>query len=110
MLTLLTNFVTNSIGLKIDGNHTAGDFKSMVMIIQHTQYLNKVIGASITNGGYGQVSFFTIATDVEYSVDLVDANDVTNSNSSFGNFGLVADGVGDIRLLDLQQQQQKFRI
>ena len=32
-----TNFIENSIGLKIDGNHTAGDFKSMVAEA-YTQY------------------------------------------------------------------------
>ena len=69
-----TTFITNSIGLKIDGNHTAGDFKSMQVVVDsYTQYNQGGIGASITNGGYGQiVSFFTIATDVEYSVDLVE--------------------------------------
>ena len=92
-----TNFITNSIGLKIDGNHTAGDFKSMV-VDSYTQYNQGGIGASITNGGYGQiVSFFTIATDVGIFCGSGGACDVTNSNSSFGNFGLVADGVGDIQ-------------
>ena len=92
-----TNFITNSIGLKIDGNHTAGDFKSMV-VDSYTQYNQGGIGASITNGGYGQiVSFFTIATDVGIYCGSGGACDVTNSNSSFGNFGLVADGVGDIQ-------------
>jgi len=48
-----TNFIQNSIGMKIDGNDVIGPFKSMV-----------------------------------------GACDLTNSNSSFGNYGLVADGVG----------------
>jgi len=92
-----TNFINNSIGLKIDGNHTAGDFKSMV-VDSYTQYNQGGIGASITNSGYGQiVSFFTIATDVGIYCGSGGACDVTNSNSSFGNFGLVADGVSEIQ-------------
>ena len=92
-----TNFIENSIGLKIDGNHTAGDFKSMV-VDSYTQYNQGGIGASITNGGYGQiVSFFTIATDVGIYCGSGGACDITNSNSSFGNFGLVADGVSEVQ-------------
>ena len=72
--------------MKIDGNHTAGDFKSMV-VDSYTQYNQGGIGASITNSGYGQiVSFFTIATDVGIYCGSGGACDVTNSNSSFGNF------------------------
>ena len=89
-----TNFVTNSIGMKIDGSKSIGPFKSMVTDA-FTQYNSNGIGVSVTNEGYAQiVSLFTINTDVGISVASGGQCDVTNSNSSFGNFGLVADGNG----------------
>ena len=87
-----TNFIKNSIGMKIDGNHAIGPFKSMVTD-SFTQYNANGIGVSITNRGYAQiVSLFTINTDVGVSAASGGQCDITNSNSSFGNFGLVADG------------------
>ncbi len=89
-----TNFVTNSIGLKIDGSKSIGPFKSMVTDA-FTQYNSNGIGVSITNEGYAQiVSMFTINSDVGIAVHSGGQCDVTNSNSSFGNYGLVADGNG----------------
>ena len=43
-----TNFIPNSIGLKIDGNHSIGPTKSMV-VDSYTQYNQGGIGVSITN-------------------------------------------------------------
>ena len=89
-----TNFVANSIGMKIDGNHAIGPFKSFVTD-SFTQYNQNGIGCSITNEGYAQiVSMFTINSDIGIFCGSGGQCDVTNSNSSFGNFGLVADGVG----------------
>ena len=89
-----TNFVEDSIGLKIDGSDVIGPFKSMV-VDSFTQYNPNGIGASITNGGYAQlVSLFTINSDIAVFCGSGGACDLTNSNSSFGNYGLVADGVG----------------
>jgi len=89
-----TNFVTNSIGMKIDGNNVIGPFKSFVTD-SFTQYNQNGIGCSITNEGYAQiVSMFTINTDNGVFTGSGGQCDITNSNSSFGNFGLVADGVG----------------
>jgi hypothetical protein len=91
-----TNFIPNSIGLKVDGNHAIGPLKSMVLD-SYTQYNQGGIGASMTNSGYAQlVSLFTICDDVAVFCGSGGACDLTNSNSSFGNFGLVADGVGAI--------------
>ena len=88
-----TNFIQNSIGMKIDGNAVFGPFKSMVTDA-FTQYNANGIGVSITNGGYAQiVSLFTINTDVGVFAGSGGQCDVTNSNSSFGNFGLVTEGV-----------------
>ena len=89
-----TNFVTNSIGMKIDGNHAIGPFKSFVTD-SYTQYNQNGVGCSITNEGYAQiVSMFTINSAEGVFAGSGGQCDITNSNSSFGNFGLVADGVG----------------
>ena len=101
-----TNFMTGSIGMKINGDHADAafsgtndlgqDLKSMVCD-SYTQYNEAGIGVSITNNGYAQlVSIFTIGCDVGISVASGGQCDLTNSNSSFGNFGLKADGFGDI--------------
>jgi len=88
-----TNFIQNSIGMKVDGNAVFGPFKSMVTDA-FTQYNASGIGVSITNGGYAQiVSLFTINTDVGVFAGSGGQCDITNSNSSFGNFGLVTEGV-----------------
>jgi len=88
-----TNFISNSIGIKVDGNHALGDLKSMVLD-SYTQYNQGGIGASITNNGYAQlVSLFTICNDIAVYCGSGGACDLTNSNSSFGNYGLIADGV-----------------
>lgn len=89
-----TNFISNSIGLKIDGNHSIGPTKSMV-VDSYTQYNQGGIGVSITNEGYAQlVSIFTICNETAIFCGSGSGCDLSNSNSSFGNFGLVADGVG----------------
>ena len=88
-----TNFIPNSIGMRIDGRHSIGPTKSMVLD-SYTQYNQGGIGVSITNEGYAQlVSLFTICDDVAVYCGSGGACDLTNSNSSFGNYGLVADGV-----------------
>ena len=88
-----TNFIQNSIGMKVDGNAVFGPFKSMVTD-SYTQYNPNGIGVSITNGGYAQiVSLFSINTDVGVFAGSGGQCDITNSNSSFGNFGLVSEGV-----------------
>ena len=88
-----TNFIPNSIGMKIDGDDAIGPLKSMV-VDSYTQYNQGGIGVSITNSGYAQlVSLFTICDDVAVYCGSGGACDLTNSNSSFGNYGLIADGV-----------------
>jgi hypothetical protein len=92
-----TNFIPNSIGLKIDGNDAIGPTKSMVLD-SYTQYNQGGIGVSITNEGYAQlVSLFTICDDIAVFCGSGAACDLTNSNSSFGNYGLIADGVGPLK-------------
>ena len=92
-----TNFIPNSIGLKIDGSKAIGPLKSMVLD-SYTQYNQGGIGCSITNEGYAQlVSLFTICNETAIFCGSGAACDLTNSNSSFGNFGLVVDGVGPLK-------------
>lgn len=92
-----TNFIHNSIGLKIDGKHSIGPIKSMVTD-SFTQYNQGGIGVSITNEGYAQlVSLFTICNDIAVYCGSGGACDLTNSNSSFGNYALVADGRGPLK-------------
>ena len=101
-----TNFMTGSIGMKINGDHANAafsgtnnlgqDLKSMVCDA-FTQYNEAGIGVSISNNGYAQlVSIFTIGCEVGIGVSSGGQCDLTNSNSSFGIKGLVADGYGDI--------------
>ena len=92
-----TNFIPNSIGMKIDGSRAIGPLKSMV-VDSYTQYNQGGIGVSITNEGYAQlVSIFTIANETAIFCGSGAACDLTNSNSSFGDFGLVADGIGPLK-------------
>jgi hypothetical protein len=92
-----TNFIPDSIGMKIDGNNAIGPLKSMV-VDSYTQYNQGGIGVSITNSGYAQlVSLFTICDDIAVYCGSGAACDLTNSNASFGNYALVADGVSPVR-------------
>jgi len=92
-----TNFIPNSIGMKIDGSKSIGPTKSMV-VDSYTQYNQGGIGVSITNEGYAQlVSLFTICNETAVFCGSGAACDLTNSNSSFGDFGLIADGVGPLK-------------
>ena len=96
-----TNFMTGSIGMRINGDDATAsipgaDIKSMVCD-SFTQYNEAGIGVSLTNNAYAQlVSIFTINCDIGIYADTGGQCDLTNSNSSFGNFGLVADGLGAI--------------
>ena len=86
-----TNFVPDSIGMRIDGDR-AGGFKSMVLDA-YTQYNQGGIGVSITNFGYAQlVSLFTICCDTAVFCDTGGVCDLNNSNCSFGNYALVSNG------------------
>ena len=101
-----TNFMSKSIGMKINGDHANAaftgtndlgqDLKSMVCD-SFTQYNEAGIGVSLSNNAYAQlVSIFTICSDVGIAATSGGQCDLTNSNSSFGNIGLKADGFGDI--------------
>jgi hypothetical protein len=94
-----TNFMTGSIGMKINGDHatasTPGNDLKCMVCDSFTQYNENGIGVSITNNGYAQlVSIFTINCDIGIYADSGGSCDLTNSNSSFGNYGLYAVGIG----------------
>jgi len=96
-----TNFIANSIGMKVDGFHAEpGDQDDIgvtgtMSVDSFTQYNQGGIGVSITNGAYAQlVSIFTICDDIAIYTGNGGQCDITNSNSSFGNKGLVSIGVG----------------
>ena len=97
-----TNFVANSIGMKVDGKAAEpGDKPDIgvtgsMSVDSYTQFNQAGTGVSITNGAYAQlVSIFTICDDTSIYTASGGQCDITNSNSSFGTLGLVSDGVGD---------------
>lgn len=95
-----TNFVPDSIGMRIDGSR-AGGFKSMVLDA-YTQYNQNGIGVSITNFGYAQlVSLFTICCDIAVYNDTGGVCDMNNSNASFGNYGLWANGTTPLQYVGI---------
>ncbi len=96
-----TNFVAGSIGMKVDGfNAEPGDEEDIgvtgtMSVDSYTQYNQGGIGVSITNGAYTQlVSIFTICDDIAIYTASGGQCDITNSNCSFGNYGLYSNGVG----------------
>lgn len=89
-----TNFIEGSTGLNIDGDDAIGNIKSMV-VDSFTQFNSNGIGCKISNEGYAQlVSMFTVCNDIAVECIGGGCCDLTNSNSSFGNKGLIATGVG----------------
>lgn len=87
-----SSITTTGTGMRIDGS-LAGGLKSMVTDA-FTQVNQGGIGIHILNGGYAQlVSVFTICTQYGVLCESGGYCSITNSNSSFGTYGLVADGV-----------------
>lgn len=97
-----TNFVPGSIGMKVDGfDAEPGDKDDIgvtgsMSVDSYTQFNQGGIGVSVSNGAYAQlVSLFTICNEEAVVTTSGGQLDLTNSNSSFGNFGLVSRGVGN---------------
>ena len=87
-----TSLTSNGTGMRVNGNHALGT-KSMV-VDAFTQYNQGGIGIHMLNGGYTQlVSVFTICCDKGFLCESGGNCSITNSNSSFGNYALYADGV-----------------
>ena len=90
-----SSITTTGAGMRVDGN-LAGGLKSMVLDA-YTQINQGGIGIHILNQGYSQlVSIFTICTSDGVLVESGGYCSVTNSNSSFGTYGLRADGVSPV--------------
>lgn len=93
-----TSITTTGGGMLVDGAITEG-FKSMVLD-SYTQYNQGGPGVKIINNGYAQlVSLFTISCSAGIECASGGQCDLTNSNSSLGDYGLVADGVGNEEIL-----------
>lgn len=95
-----TNFIPNSIGMRVDGFHAdPGDkqdmgITGMMSVDSYTQYNQGGVGVKVSNGAYSQlVSIFTICCDQAIVTESGGQCDITNSNSSFGTKGLVSNGV-----------------
>lgn len=87
-----TSMTTTGTGMRVDGAHSSG-LRSMV-VDAYTQYNQGGIGIHHLNRGNTQlVSVFTICCDVAVLCESGGFCSLTNSNSSFGNYGLKADGV-----------------
>lgn len=86
-----SSITTTGAGMRIDGN-LAGGLKSMVSDA-YTQVNEGGIGVHILNQGYAQlVSIFTVCCQDGVLVESGGYCSITNSNTSFGTFGLVARG------------------
>lgn len=90
-----SSITTTGKGMYINGNSAAG-LKSMVSD-SYTQFNQGGMGIHIDNGGYAQlVSIFTICCDYGVLCTNGGSCSLTNSNTSFGTYGLVADGVSSV--------------
>lgn len=93
-----TSITTTGGGMLVDGAITEG-FKSMVLD-SYTQYNQGGPGVKIINNGYAQlVSLFTISCSTGIECASGGQCDLTNSNSSLGDYGLVADGLGTTEIV-----------
>lgn len=89
-----TSITTTGCGMRVDGAYTTG-LKSMVLD-SYTQYNQGGIGIHMLNRGNTQlVSAFTINCDIAILCTDGGFCSLTNSNASFGNYGLVSDGVSE---------------
>lgn len=85
----------SGVGMRIDGSKATG-LRSMVSDA-YTQINNGGIGIHILNKGYAQlVSIFTVFCDTGILCESGGQCSVTNSNSSFGNYGLKSIGLGPL--------------
>jgi len=93
-----TSITTTGGGMLVDGAITEG-FKSMVLD-SYTQYNQGGPGVKIKNNGYAQlVSLFTISCSAGIECAAGGQCDLTNSNSSLGDYGLVSDGLGEVEII-----------
>lgn len=90
-----SSITTTGTGMRVDGSKASG-LRSMVSDA-YTQINSGGIGIHILNKGYAQlVSIFTVFCDTAILCESGGQCSVTNSNSSFGNYGLVANGTSEL--------------
>jgi len=86
-----SSITTTGCGMRVNGGLASG-LKSMV-VDAFTQINQGGLGIHILNEGYAQlVSVFTICCSTGILVESGGTCSITNSNTSFGDYGLVADG------------------
>lgn len=86
-----TSITNDGVGMRIDGSKVSG-LRSMVCDA-FTQYNAAGYGVHLLNRGYAQlVSIFTISTATAIFAETGGQCSITNSNSSFGDYGLIATG------------------
>lgn len=91
-----SSITTTGTGMRIDGSHVTGFLRSMVLDA-YTQFNQGGKGIHILNNGYAQlVSIFTICCTESVLCESGGQCSVTNSNSSFGTRGLVANGKSNL--------------
>jgi hypothetical protein len=87
-----TCFNTTGGGMRVDGSRARG-LRSMVLDA-FTQFNQGGPGIHITNQGYAQlVSIFTICTNIGTWVQNGGTCSISNSNTSFGIIGILAEGI-----------------
>ena len=90
-----SSITTTGCGMRIDGD-LAGGLKSMVLD-SYTQFNQGGLGIHIINQGYAQlVSIFSICCTAGVKCESGGTCSITNSNNSFGDYGLWADGAGPV--------------
>jgi hypothetical protein len=91
-----TSLTTTGSGLRVDGNLAKGT--ASFVLDSYTQYNQGGDGIVILNQGYAQlVSIFEICCDRAVYLSGGSTCSITNSNTDFGNFGLVADGISPLQ-------------
>ena len=89
----VTTFGTGCVGLKVDGDLHAGGNDSIVAN-DFTQILSDGIGVWVTNLGRSElVSVFSYYGHIGYLSENGGKIRATNGNSSYGDFGTVAEGI-----------------
>lgn len=90
-----SSITTTGTGIRVDGSKASGG-RSMVSA-NFTQLNSGGIGVHVFNKGFAQlVSIFTLFCNVGILCESGGQCDMGNSNSSFGNYGLKANGVSAV--------------
>ena len=90
----VTSITTTGTGMRVDGAVVDG-LKSMV-VDAFTQYNQGGVGIHMLNRGNTQlVSVFTICCDISFLCEDGGFCSITNSNTSFGTYGLISRGTSE---------------